>query len=476
MEKKKFSSQFKSRSFRTGGFNLILSCVVVVVVIVLNIIISELPSTMIKYDFTANNYYTISDNTKEIVKNINEDVTIYFLDSTKTSSSAQTNEILEFVQRYESINDHIKVERVDPVLNPDFYTAYTDTAPSECSLIVVSEKRSKVVDYKTILQTEKTINYETYQYETTTYFNGEQSVTSAIDYVTTEILPVIYYIEGHGELEISDKISNSITDDNIYLKALSLLETENGIPDDASAVFIYCPTIDYSEDEITMLQTYINNGGNVILITEHTCGTLTNLFSFTADRGLSYEEGLLFEQSASKYYQYPFYLIPTMSSTEISSLLTTDNITLLLPAAHGITQSDAENVTVTPLLKTSETAYIKKNSSSMTTYEKEDGDKQGVFFLGALSTDSTSDGKLIWYSTPYISEQVYNNFDYFLASVNYLCEKDSSVVIAAGKSTALTALAVPTSSANLWMVVLCIVVPVVTLGIGLVIWTKRRKR
>ena len=192
MEKKTLSTQFKTKNFRSGGFSLILSCILIAVVVLINLLVSSLPSSYIKYDMTANNYYTISDSTKEIVKAINEDITIYFLDSDTTASSARTNEILEFVQRYESINSHIKVERVDPVLNPTFYMAYTDTAPTACSLIVVSEKRSKVVDYKTILIKEESLNYETYQKETKVYFNGEQAVTSALNYVTTDILPIIY--------------------------------------------------------------------------------------------------------------------------------------------------------------------------------------------------------------------------------------------------------------------------------------------
>ena len=53
---------------------------------------------------------------------------------------------------------------------------------------------------------ESTINYQTYQYETTG-FDGEGQVTSAISYVTTDSLPVMYTITGHEEATMTDDMN-----------------------------------------------------------------------------------------------------------------------------------------------------------------------------------------------------------------------------------------------------------------------------
>ena len=53
------------------------------------------------------------------------------------------------------------------------------------------------------------VNYSTYQYESTSSFDGENCITSALDYVTSEELPVVYRLTGHGEEAISDYSSQN---------------------------------------------------------------------------------------------------------------------------------------------------------------------------------------------------------------------------------------------------------------------------
>ena len=74
--------------------------------------------------------------------------------------------MLDLLDRYKAINSHISVQTVDPVLKPTFYTKYTDTTPSENSLIFESAKRYKLVDFSNILVTSQSFDYSTYSYVT----------------------------------------------------------------------------------------------------------------------------------------------------------------------------------------------------------------------------------------------------------------------------------------------------------------------
>ena len=65
-------------------------------------------------------------------------------------------------------------------MNPKFTSEYTDEEVSSNSLIIVCGDRSKVVDYNNIY--ESSIDYNTYSY-TTSGFDGEGQITSAISYV-----------------------------------------------------------------------------------------------------------------------------------------------------------------------------------------------------------------------------------------------------------------------------------------------------
>ena len=66
------------------------------------------------------------------------------------------------------------------------------------------------------------MDYQTYSYQTTG-FDGEGQITSAIGYVTSEDLPVLYTLEGHGEKEMDSSIKEDIEKANMDIQSLNLL-------------------------------------------------------------------------------------------------------------------------------------------------------------------------------------------------------------------------------------------------------------
>ena len=110
---------------------------------------------------------------------------------------------------------------------------------------MVCGDRSKVVNYSSIY--ESSIDYNTYQ-STTTGFDGEGQIDSAISYVTSEDLPVLYTLDGHGEKDLDSTLQEDIQKANIDIKSLNLI-TEESVPDDAACLLINAPTSDISESE-----------------------------------------------------------------------------------------------------------------------------------------------------------------------------------------------------------------------------------
>ena len=94
--------------------------------------------------------------------------------------------------------------------------------------------------------------YYTGSYPATTLnFDGELLITSALDYVTTDRIPAVYYLEGHGESAISTTLSDNIKNDNMTLSSLNMLTSD--IPDDAECIIINVPTSDINADEAAAL-------------------------------------------------------------------------------------------------------------------------------------------------------------------------------------------------------------------------------
>ena len=80
------------------------------------------------------------------------------------------------------------------------------------------------------------MNSYSMSYETTG-FDGEGQLTSAISYVTSNDLPMMYNIEGHGESSLSSSLESSIKKGNIDVQSLNLL-TEGKVPEDADCILI----------------------------------------------------------------------------------------------------------------------------------------------------------------------------------------------------------------------------------------------
>lgn len=477
-------ASFGTKSFRVGGYSVVVAAALIAIVVIVNLFVNALPETYTKIDASSNELYSISEETESIVSSINEDITVYLIAETGSEDTV----ISELLGRYQALNSHIKVKNVDPAVSPAFTSQYTDADLSSNSLIVVSALRSKAVDYTEIYVTsysdEEIYNY--YYYGTmptgTTEFAGEGAVTGALQYVTENTIPTLYVLTGHGESSFDTTMAGYIKSDNIETADLSLL-TEETVPSDASGVIVISPQSDINTDETQKLREYLAGGGSLILLTDYNTTELPNLFTLTSEYGASFNGGLVIEGNKNYYMSgYTNYLLPKIQSSAISSLITNDNMYVFLPNAHGITKSDsiADNITYSSLLKSSAAAFIKTDVANIETLEKQDGDQTGQYDLGVLLTDSDTGGKIVWFSSSYIinssadSSVSGGNSTFFLSTLTYLCEKAASVSIAS-KSMQVAALVIDDLSANIWAAVIVVIVPAAILGGGFAYWYKRRR-
>ena len=138
---------------KKGSYSLAFTVVILAIAVFLNLLIGELPSSATKIDVSENKLYSIGDETKNVASSLTEDVTLYLL-AEDGSEDATLNELLT---RYADLSSHIKYEKKDPVLNPSFASSYTDEDLASNSVIVVSDKRSKVIPYSDLY--ESSVNY-----------------------------------------------------------------------------------------------------------------------------------------------------------------------------------------------------------------------------------------------------------------------------------------------------------------------------
>lgn len=452
---------------------VVFGCVAAVLV---NLIAGKLPSQYLKYDVSDQKLFTTGDQTAEIVKGLDEDITLYLI-AQQGSEDATLQELLD---RYAGLSSHIKVETKDPVLYPNFVSRYTSENLSENSVLVVGQSRSKAVDYYDIYQ--YSMDYSTYS-SSLSSFDGEGQITSAIAYVTAEDMPVVYTLTGHDEAELSTTVTSSIEKENIELKSLSLL-TEEAVPEDAKAVIIYGAISDISEDEKNKLETYLEQGGQLVMLPGYTDKETPNLDSLLSDYGIALAEGLVLEGDSQHHLpNYPYYLLPTVQSSTYTSDVSSRYV--LLAFAQGMTESPdiSDDLTYESLLTTSALSYSKTNLESEN-LDQEEGDIAGPFDLGAVVTktiDEDTEAKLIVFSSEtLLDEQVDSmvsggNSTMFLNVMSQLVDHENTVSIEP-KSMSTEYLTVSAGSAIFWGILTIILLPLFLLITGGVIWFGRRKR
>lgn len=239
-------------ALRGGSYSLAATVIVLPILIAVNVFVSALPKFMTKYDISSSKLYSITSNTKVVVNNLQQDVTIYWV----VQAGEEDDVIENLLSKYESQSSLIEVVKKNPDVYPTFTRQYTSESVPNNSLIVESGERSRYISYNDIyVQTA-----DMYSYSYSTSFDGEGAITSAIDYVVNEEQPKLYLLQGHGEADLLSTFRNQVEKDNIEIESLSLLNTEV-IPEDADCLMLYSPESDLSEDERNLLADYVANGG-----------------------------------------------------------------------------------------------------------------------------------------------------------------------------------------------------------------------
>lgn len=104
--------RFSGNRFRNGSFSATMILIAIGIVVVLNLIVSKIPSKYRELDMSGNKLYTLDEKSEELLKRLDMDVTIYFLANKSVEDGYP--ELARLLENYEDGSDKIKVVRKDP--------------------------------------------------------------------------------------------------------------------------------------------------------------------------------------------------------------------------------------------------------------------------------------------------------------------------------------------------------------------------
>lgn len=475
IQKRRYSVSVKTLGF--GAYSVGTVALAAAVTVAVNLVVRAMPVSWTSLDLTYEKLYSLTDQTKEFVDKMTEDVTIYVL----VKESDEDAVLGQTLDRYQDLSDHIRVEYVDPTVNPRFHTQYTTGSVTMNSLIVVSSLRSTVVDMGDIY--EESFDYSTYTSDITGY-DGEGQITSALAYVTSTDLPKAYLTQGHGEQTLSADFEEALSKENVERGTVNLMDQDQ-VPEDASCLIVNGPATDFSSDDADKVIDYLEQGGKVILVTQYTQEPLENVNRILDYMGLSLAPGMVMEQDASCYYQVPFYLLPKVGYSAYTAGIYGEYY-VFAPYAQGftVTDPDREDIAYDSFLTTSDSAFARQDLENTEDLTKKEGDAQGPFVLGVEAVKTLENGEesvLVAYScsqmfTDAASQMVSGaNQVLFTNTVSSFADHETSVSVPV-KSYEVSTLMVPASSKRLLGILVTGVLPLGCLAAGLVIWLRRRRR
>ena len=470
----------------TSVFSTGMIAIVVALTVVVNLIASALPETYTQIDATSQKLYSITEDTEKYLDTLKDDVTLYVM----VNKNSKDDNVDRTLQKYASASKHVKVKYVDPNVSPTFASKYTDSDVTSNSIIVVCGDRSKVIDYNSDIYE---YSYDSsYNYSVTGY-DCEGQVTAAIQYVTSESTTNVYELTGHDESTLSGDFSEVLQKRFMNVGSLSLL-TVDAIPEDCQALFITAPQSDLSEDDLSKLSQYLGNGGKIYLSIDYSkWNDLTNFKKLLSDNNIETTESLLAETDRSYYYQSPFYLLPNVENTEVSSSVA-GMTQVFVPYSVGLTYTGEDDSNVTSFMTTSDTtiakaaaniAAVQSQADAANIASAQDGDTQGQYSLGIMVTNENG-GELCVLGSAMMCTDSANqivsghNATLFNGIVNALVttddgNSDNAVVIAA-KDYTVSNLTVSANAMLVYGILWGIFMPIVLIIIGIIVWARRRKR
>ena len=282
----KIRKMFTSKSSRNGTYSVGLAVIVIAIAIVINLVAGQLPENVRNIDISSNNLYDISSVSTKMLKKLDKKVDLKVI----AEQDSVDTRIKTFVKKYAALSGKVKVEWVDSVLHPSVLQKYN----TDGNVIVVScdaTGKSTTISFSDIIQSDY-YSYYTTGSASESSFDGEGQLTSAINYVTSEETSKIYRTSGHGESTFSSSVSDLLTKNNLETEEINLSMNPE-IPDDCDLLFLYAPTSDITDDEKTIIENYLNDGGKVYLILGDTTADTPNLDGIMSDYGLKKVSGYM---------------------------------------------------------------------------------------------------------------------------------------------------------------------------------------
>lgn len=480
---KKFLEIIKNKWLVKGTTTILLILIVIACYIGLNMLVEKI--NVEDLDFTEKKLYSLSDETKTKLKDLDEDITIQLINAENYSY------LTEYAKKYTTLNNKIKVEEITDLSSRiDLKTKY-NLDNTDMLIVIKKGEKEKTLTSNDLI----TYDYSTYKQIDLT----EEAITNAIVELEIDKKPIIYVLSSKAQYQPEQALSTitqELQAESNEVKYLDIL-TQGAVPEDCNCLVITTLKEDLNELERDKILEYIKNGGKIMMLTSQNVLNVEtpNFNSILAEYGISIDFGAIFEQDTSKMLQNaPEFVIADVYASFMSNINMSMKMCFVDVGKIQFQDEDKLDelgVTYETIASTSSTSFVRTNFDIQSYSRTEQDSEEGTFIIGADVTKKISDdisSELIIYASEIsaidlqipISNQyymyavdLYNNKDIILNSFSHLTERTDTITIRKDDDSQTYTV---TAQQNSIIKLIIFSIPVIIIVVGIVIWFVRKRK
>jgi len=472
---------YQGRGARYGTMSIVSVVVFVGILVAINYLSARQNK---RWDLTANQVYSLSDQTIKILRDLKEPVRVTVFERNDRQQVHKDR-----LDEFSYYSTRLTTEYIDP-----------DKEPTRAGAAKIDSLPTILFDYKG--RTERVTS------------SDEQALTNALIKVLTGAARKVYFTQGHGEKDSasSDRGGYSsaleqLKQDNFTTDQLVLVQQKT-VPDDATIVVIAGPTTDFFQPEIEALNTYVAKGGKVLVMLDPLLkGPAQPLLTqFLADWGIRAGNDVVLDASGMGQMLGTDAGTPVAASYPSHAITQGFRVITAYPMARSMApiEGGSNSHTAQPLVNTSPQSWSEADLANLSSgkaqveFNGDKGDKQGPITLAAASSapatvtppkpagNATPDGAdapptpetriVAVGDSDFASNMaigISGNRDFFMNTMNWLSQQENLIAVRP-RQPEDRRLTLTADQQNRIMILSLFIIPGLVFATGIYTWWKRR--
>jgi ABC-type uncharacterized transport system involved in gliding motility auxiliary subunit len=351
------------RQMKYGTNTFVLVVVVLLILAGANYLVNRHTK---RFDLTENQRYSLSDQTRKVVRGLEDEVTISYFQRERDMDAGRDR-----LREYEALSDRLKVEFVDPVKNPTRAQAF-DITTVPTVILQRGERRERISSV------------------------SEQDMTNALIKVTREGSKTVCFVEGEGERSTEDSsergfsgAKSALTDSQYEVQDLFLLR-EKAVPGECTVVVVAGPEKDLAPEAVSPLREYVRSGGKTLIMVEPEFKeSYPNLVGLLEEWNLQAGDDVVVDISGVGQIFGASELAPLVMDYPSHEITRDFRVMTLFAGARSVQAGEGavEGVTAQDLARTSEQSWAETTLTLEGALEfEEESDRLGPISLAAVAT------------------------------------------------------------------------------------------